>query len=168
MTTTDDTAAAADGGPQRLDPRMVTVWTIRVGVASAVVVAAVLAGEVVLRALEARYPIGALSGPLTVLAAAFTWWWPRARYRHWCYEVAPAALELRHGVVNHRRSMVPYFRVQQIDVEQGPVERWAGLARLVVRTAASSTDGEIPGVPADRAERLRLLILDRAGSDDAV
>ena len=82
--------------------------------------------------------------------------------------VAEDALELRHGVVRRVHSAIPYFRVQHIDVAQGPVERAVGLARLIVHTASAGTDATIPGIAAGDAEGLRRLILARAGHGDAV
>ena len=87
---------------------------------------------------------------------------PRARHRHWRYQVAEDALELRHGVVRRIHSAIPYFRVQHIDVAQGPVERAVGLARLIVHTASAGTDATIPGIAAGDADGLRRLILARA------
>ena len=82
--------------------------------------------------------------------------------------MAEDALELRHGVVRRIHSAIPYFRVQHIDVAQGPVERAVGLARLVVHTASAGTDATIPGIAAGDAEGLRRLILARTGHGDAV
>jgi membrane protein YdbS with pleckstrin-like domain len=96
------------------------------------------------------------------------WWLPRARHRFWRYHVADDALELRHGVLKRVHSAIPYFRVQHIDVAQGPVERAVGLARLIVHTASAGTDATIPGIAAGDAESLRRLILTRAGAGDAV
>ena len=65
-------------------------------------------------------------------------------------------------------SLVPYHRIQQIDVTRGPLERALGLSHLVLRTASATSDGMIPGIPAERADELRRLLLERAGLDDAV
>jgi membrane protein YdbS with pleckstrin-like domain len=113
-------------------------------------------------------PPGLAAGLLAVAGGLAAWWVPRARYRHWRYHVAPDALELRHGVVRRVHSAIPYFRVQHIDVAQGPVERAVGLARLVLHTASAGTDATIPGIAAGDAEGLRRLILARAGHGDAV
>jgi membrane protein YdbS with pleckstrin-like domain len=105
---------------------------------------------------------------LAVAGGLAAWWVPRARYRHWRYQVADDALELRHGVVRRIHSAIPYFRVQHIDVAQGPVERAVGLARLQLHTASAGTDATIPGIAAEEADGLRRLILARAGHGDAV
>ena len=113
-------------------------------------------------------PPGLVAGLVAVLGGLAAWWLPRASYRHWSYQVATDALELRHGVVRRVHSAIPYFRVQHIDVAQGPVERAVGLARLVVHTASAGTDATIPGIAAGDAEGLRRLILARTGHGDAV
>ena len=60
------------------------------------------------------------------------------------------------------------IRVQNVDVSQGPLERWLGLKKLTIRTASASTDATIPGLDDADAEQLRIRILERAGQDAAV
>ncbi len=90
------------------------------------------------------------------------------RYRHWRYRLDDDALILQHGVWIRRLSMTPYFRVQNVDVAAGPLERWLGLKRLTIHTASASSDASIPGLDADDADELRRRILARAGRDAAV
>jgi membrane protein YdbS with pleckstrin-like domain len=145
-------------GSRPLDRRIVTVWTVQEAIGYGVLALAVLAVDIGARLAGADLPAGGLAA----------WWLPRASYRHWSYQVAEDALELRHGVVRRIHSAIPYFRVQHIDVAQGPVERAVGLARLVVHTASAGTDATIPGIAAGDAEGLRRLILARTGHGDAV
>jgi membrane protein YdbS with pleckstrin-like domain len=42
------------------------------------------------------------------------------------------------------------------------------LAGLTIHTASAATDAGLPGLPVAEADRLRRLILDRAGAGDAV
>jgi membrane protein YdbS with pleckstrin-like domain len=153
-----------------LDRRIMVVWTVQEAVAYGVLALVVLAADLGARlaGLDVPGPPGLAAGLVAVVGAVLAWWLPRARYRHWSYQVAEDALELRHGVVRRIHSAIPYFRVQHIDVAQGPVERAVGLARLVVHTASAGTDATIPGIAAEEAEGLRRLILARAGSGDAV
>ena len=90
------------------------------------------------------------------------------RYRYWRYGLADDVLILQRGVWTRRRSMTPYFRVQNVDITQGPLERWLGLKRLTIRTASAFTDASIPGLDGEDAEGLRIRILERAGHDAAV
>jgi len=90
------------------------------------------------------------------------------RYRHWRYALGDDVLVLQHGVWQRRLSMTPYFRVQNVDVIDGPHERRLGLKRLTISTASAATDASIPGLDSDEADRLRTRILERAGRDAAV
>ena len=153
-----------------LDRRMVVVWTVQEAAGYGVLALAVLAADLGARlaGVDLPGPPGLAAALVAAAGGLAAWWLPRARYRQWRYQVASDALELRHGVVRRVHSAIPYFRVQHIDVAQGPVERAVGLARLVVHTASAGTDATIPGIAADDAEGLRRLILSRTGSGDAV
>jgi uncharacterized protein len=162
--------APGDAGPRSLDRRVLVVWTVQEAVESAVLVALVVGADVGVRAagLDLPWPVGAAAVPFLVLGALTTWRVPLARYRRWRYELAEDALELRHGIVERVHSAIPYYRVQYVDVTQGPLERAVGLAKLKVHTAAASSDATIPGIAAGDAESLRQVILARTGAGDAV
>jgi membrane protein YdbS with pleckstrin-like domain len=153
-----------------LDRRIVVVWTVQEAAGFGVLALALLAADLGARlaGVGVPGPPGLAAGLAAVAGGLGAWWLPRASYRHWRYQVADDALELRHGVVRRVHSAIPYFRVQHIDVAQGPVERAVGLARLVVHTASAGTDATIPGIATGDADGLRRLILARAGSGDAV
>jgi membrane protein YdbS with pleckstrin-like domain len=156
--------------PRTLDRRIVVVWTVQEAVVYLVLALVLLAVDVGAR-MAGGHPPGppGLAAAVVALAGGLAaWWHPRAEYRRWSYEVAADALELRHGVLRRVHSAIPYFRVQHIDVTQGPVERMVGLSRLVVHTASAGTDATVPGIAAGEADDLRRLILARAGTGDAV
>ena len=54
-----------------------------------------------------------------------------------------------------RLSIVPYGRMQFVDVTAGPMERLFGLATVQLHTAAAASDAKIPGLPPAEAARLR-------------
>ena len=58
--------------------------------------------------------------------------------------------------------MVPYGRIQYVDVTQGPFQRLFGLKVVDVKTASASTDASIPGLPAEEADALRDRLAERA------
>jgi uncharacterized protein len=166
MTEATEHATAA----RTLDRRIVVVWTVQTAVLFLVLAAIALAVDVGSR-LAGADPPGppGLAAVLVALAGgAAAWGIPKVEYRHWSYAVASDALELRHGVLQRVHSAIPYFRVQHIDVTQGPVERLVGLSRLVIHTASAGTDATVPGIAAEEAEELRRVILARAGTGDAV
>ena len=143
------------------DPRARTLWAgtgaVGGGVLAAILSALAVVGGV-WPAVVVVLPAGVVGG---VLFGRATW-----RRRTWA--LAPRALELRHGVVVQRATSIPYERIQQIDVERGPIERLFGLSQLVVRTAAATTDASLYGLSPSDADGLRQRLLDLAGIDDLV
>lgn len=77
------------------------------------------------------------------------------RYRAWGYAEREDDLLVRRGVLFARLSVVPYGRMQFIDVTAGPLERSFGLASVRLHTAAAATDARIPGLEKEEAARLR-------------
>jgi membrane protein YdbS with pleckstrin-like domain len=88
---------------------------------------------------------------LGVAAAPFV----RRRVRAWAYCEREDDLLVRRGLLVSRLSVVPYGRMQFIDVTAGPAERAFKLATVHLHTAAAATDARIPGLAEDEAARLR-------------
>jgi len=141
---------------------MRVVWTIQLAAAGVVIVVGGVVAALVAE-VDARLPLAAL--PLLAFAV---WWWPRANYARWSYSLEAVTLELQSGIFWRSEVSVPYFRVQNVDISQGPVERRLGLAELRMKTAAAGGAASLPGVPMSDAEELRRTILERASGDDAV
>lgn len=64
-------------------------------------------------------------------------------------------LLIRRGIFYQRTLVVPYGRMQYVDIGAGPVERGLGLCTLKLHTASAGTSAEIPGLPAGEGARLR-------------
>ena len=75
--------------------------------------------------------------------------------RAWGYAERDQDLLVRHGLLVRRLSIVPYARMQFVDVTAGPLERAFGLATVQLHTAAAASDARIPGLPPAEAARLR-------------
>lgn len=149
--------------PHRPDPRARGLWMAAAALAFGAIGA--LPGGLVLQAGGGGLAIlvgGLVLGIAAGAAFGYALWARRA------WTLGATALELRHGVIVRRTAWIPYYRIQQIDVERGPIERMAGLAQLVVRTAAATTDGTIYGLAPVDAAFIRQRLLDLAGVDDAV
>jgi membrane protein YdbS with pleckstrin-like domain len=77
------------------------------------------------------------------------------RVRAWGYAERAEDLLVRRGVMFRRTSVIPYGRMQYVEVTAGPFERGFGLATVQMHTAAAASDARIPGLPAAEAARLR-------------
>jgi uncharacterized protein len=89
------------------------------------------------------------------LLALVAWLVERGRYRAWGYAERDDDLIITRGLLFRRVSVVPYGRMQFIDVTAGPVERSLGLATVRMHTAAAASDARIPGLERAEASRLR-------------
>jgi uncharacterized protein len=75
--------------------------------------------------------------------------------RAWGYAERDNDLLVRHGLLVRRLSIVPYARMQFVDVSAGPLERLFNLATVQLHTAAAATDAKVPGLRPAEAARLR-------------
>ncbi|MFJ5549330.1 PH domain-containing protein [Streptomyces sp. NPDC093225] len=91
--------------------------------------------------------------PLAVLA----WGWVvlGRNWRSWRYAERADDLLISRGVLWREETVVPYGRMQLVEVTSGPLERRFGLASVQLHTAAAATDARIPGLDPHEAERLR-------------
>ncbi|WP_112603446.1 PH domain-containing protein [Micromonospora noduli] len=75
--------------------------------------------------------------------------------RAWGYAERENDLLVRHGLLVRRLSIVPYSRMQFVDVSAGPLERAFDLATVQLHTAAAASDARVPGLRPAEASRLR-------------
>ncbi len=85
--------------------------------------------------------------------------WPallvRRQVRALGYAERADDLLIRRGILFRELVVVPYGRMQYVDVSAGPVQRRFGIATVQLHTAAPGTDATIPGLPPQEAARLR-------------
>ncbi|MEU1476273.1 PH domain-containing protein [Streptomyces sp. NPDC001668] len=106
--------------------------------------------------------LGLLCGPVwaafaLVPLALMGWGWVvlGRNWRSWRYAERADDLLISRGVLWREETVVPYGRMQLVEVTSGPVERHFGLASVQLHTAAAATDATIPGLDPAEAERLR-------------
>jgi len=134
----------------RPSPRLLHVR--RIEVAGVTAVAATVAG--ILGALRSGW-VGAIAAAVVVAVGAVVEIFVRRRVHAWSYVEREEDLLVQRGVLFSRLSVVPYGRMQFIDVTAGPIERSFGLATVRLHTAAAASDARIPGLDREEAARLR-------------
>lgn len=94
---------------------------------------------------------------LVVAAGAFGWSWVLIgrNQQSWKYAEREDELLVSHGILFRQLVVVPYGRMQFVDVAAGPLERSFGIATVELHTATPATDAKIPGLHPDEASRLR-------------
>jgi hypothetical protein len=116
---------------------------------------AILSGVVWLGATMSGYRDLLLALPVLAGVAALRLLVLPRRIRSWGYAERSDDLLVRHGLLFRRLSIVPYGRMQFVDVTAGPLERLLGLATVQLHTAAAASDARIPGLLPAEATRLR-------------
>jgi len=97
-----------------------------------------------------------LFGAAAVAAlAVWTWWLVGRQVPAWGYAEREDDLLVRHGIAFRSIVVVPYGRMQYVEVQAGPVDRMLGIAKVQLHTASAGTDAVIPGLPPQEAARLR-------------
>lgn len=75
-------------------------------------------------------------------------------------------IAFRSGLVFRKVVILPFNRVQHVEISSGPLQRRFGLASLKFYTAGGAgIDLRIDGLTQDDAARLREYIMERAGGD---
>jgi membrane protein YdbS with pleckstrin-like domain len=132
-------------------PQLLTLRRLEVAALTVIVAAA---GAIVAERREGGLlPVGIAA--VCVVAGLIAERFVTRRFRAWAYAEREDDLLVRRGVLFARLSVVPYGRMQFIDVAAGPLERAFGLATLKMHTAAAASDARIPGLTVAEATRLR-------------
>lgn len=94
---------------------------------------------------------------LVALLALLVWGWALIgrNVRWWGYAERDEDLTIKHGVMFRSLVVVPYGRMQYVDVQAGPLEQLFHIASVHLHTASPGTSARIPGLPAEEAARLR-------------
>ena len=148
----DDLFAPPGHAWRRVSPRLATVRRLLLAAAGVAVL-------VVLAALgwSGLLPRGPVVGLvlLTLAGAAWAWWMVGRSAALWGYAEQDEELHITSGAYFRRLVVVPYGRMQYVDVQAGPLDRAFGVARVQLHTASPGTSAHIPGLPAEEAARLR-------------
>jgi membrane protein YdbS with pleckstrin-like domain len=128
-------------------------WMRRAQAAIAGLVVALVGGLVAGTAVGAG--LGVVTALAVLAAAAVATVFLHRKYRSWAYRERAEDLLVSRGVLIRRISVVPYGRMQFVEVTAGPVERWFKLATVQLHTAAAASNARIPGLERGEAARLR-------------
>jgi hypothetical protein len=92
---------------------------------------------------------------LTLVGTALGWVLIGRNARWWGYAERDEDLFIKHGALFRTLVVVPYGRMQYVDVQAGPLEQVFKIASVHFHTATPHTSARIPGLPAAEAARLR-------------
>lgn len=92
--------------------------------------------------------------------------WARASFARFSAQLLDDGLLVRRGVFWRSETFVPRTRIQHTEVNQGPLDRHWGMAKVIVFTAGTQLNAVgVPGLYHPEALALRDTLLQRDGSD---
>lgn len=155
----------ADRGPQLLpvEPayknalrvRFIVLWV-------PLVIAAIILDQVISDTIF--YGLPSMLVPLLALISIAVA--PQRIYAHLGYRLTDRLLQVVRGWMFHTDTIVPFVRVQHIDVTRGPVEKLLGIATLVVHTAGTHNSiVTVPGLAPQTAAEIRDVIREHVRTD---
>ncbi|TDO62437.1 MULTISPECIES: PH domain-containing protein [unclassified Kribbella] len=147
----DDLFAPSDVSWTPVSPKLATLRRLNAAIVAGLVAIAAL----VVLGLTLSWLYGVLAVVLIALLLGWAWVLIGRNQRSWKYAEREDELLVSHGVMFRELVVVPYGRMQFVDVTAGPLERAYGMATVELHTATPATDAKIPGLHPDEAGRLR-------------
>ena len=117
-----------------------------------------LIGALVLEAMRdfSLLPPGIIAGPVLLIALVLIIRIPVTRYNARGYQISADRLRVVRGLLFRHDTVVPFGRVQHIDVHQGPLDRFFGIATLTLHTAGNhNASVALPGLGEPLAREMR-------------
>ncbi|GAA1551173.1 PH domain-containing protein [Kribbella hippodromi] len=134
-----------------MSPKLATLRRLNAGIMAGLVAIVAL----VALGLTVGWLYGLLAVVVIALLLAWSWVLIGRNQRSWKYAEREDELLVSHGIMFRELVVVPYGRMQFVDVTAGPLERAYGMATVELHTATPATDAKIPGLHPDEASRLR-------------
>ncbi len=147
----DRTVDDDDAALTQLAPAHVNLLRTQAALAAAPLVV----GSLVLETAD-LLPTGMFVVPVLLAALFLVLRVPLRRHAARGYRMGGDRLRVVRGLLFRSDTVVPFGRVQHIDVTQGPLERMFGLSTLVVHTAGThNASVSLPGLAAADAAAMR-------------
>lgn len=102
---------------------------------------------------------------LLVLVTVWDLWLITRQVRAMAFALAGDEFCIRKGIMFRRLTLIPYGRIQYVEISEGPIARMFGIAEIKVHTASALTDATLNGVPVDEAVRLRDMLVERGSAE---
>ncbi len=144
-----------DGELTNLHPNYKLLMRVGAVIWALVLMVVAASVEAVLRS-EVGLPMGVIMIPALLIALFIVIRIPAARYGARGFQISCDRLRVVRGIMWHSDTVVPFGRVQHIDVDQGPIERAFNIATLTLHTAGShNASVRLPGLGHELAVEMR-------------
>lgn len=75
---------------------------------------------------------------LSILIIVISKWWAGLLWKNYSFELMDDKIVVRSGVIGRRKVMIPYERIQNVNVQKGVLERIFGVSSIQIETAGSA------------------------------
>jgi membrane protein YdbS with pleckstrin-like domain len=136
----------------RISPKLATAYRLTLGIVALLALVAIVALSFI-----PDFPgvLSVIAGAVWLVVVTWVSWLIGRRTRSWGYVEREDDLLVTSGIMFRRLVIVPYGRMQLVDLRAGPIHRWLGLTTVQLHTAAATTDASIPGLTPQVAADLR-------------
>lgn len=141
-----------------LEPGQLSIWRIHAVIGALVGLAFAFGGEFILSKVPLPFdpPFGLVLGAILLLLVWPTVFRPGRYFRSWAWKSEDEELHIHYGVFTKIETIVPFRRVQHIDVSQSWLERAFHVTSLVLHTAGTVDHRVLlPGLDRETAEKIR-------------
>lgn len=116
---------------------------------------------------EARYVLMGLAAIIALVAIWLLLIWAPKTAQRLQYALRDDDINLQKGFVYWRQVSVACNRIQHLEVSQGPLERYLGLATLSVFTAGTmGSDMKLPGLQLEAAQKIKARLLNKINAEE--
>ena len=148
----------------RVSPRLTGLRRVLIGSTAAVVLAAAAALGVLVPGMRTVVVVVAVA---VAALAGWAWWFTALSVAAWGWVEREEDLVVTRGRMWRRLDVVPYGRMQLVDVTDGPLQRAFGVTTVRLHTASPSSRAHLPGLPPADAARLRERLTERGEAQAA-
>jgi membrane protein YdbS with pleckstrin-like domain len=150
-----DDAEDLDGALTKLHPNYAHALRLQTTLTAIPFLIVALVAEAAIRD-AAVLPSGVIAGPVLLIALALIIRVPARRYSARGYQISVDRLRVVRGLLFRSDTVVPFGRVQHIDVHQSPIDRFFGIATLTLHTAGNhNASVSLPGLGEPLAREMR-------------
>ncbi len=101
--------------------------------------------------------------PMILISRAISRKWAQRIYENYGYELAEDKINIESYFIWKKLVSIPYQKIQNVDIVQGPIARRYGVVDLLIQTAGMSgsagAEGRIPAISPENATKLKDQIL---------
>ena len=145
-----------DMGYRSIDRNAVKIWMIGRVITSIIIFAIyILINHLLIvpkfyHIFMVRYLMNILGFVIALISVLDSFVLPFLEYQQWKYGIFEDKIELIKGIIVKKKMIIPISRIQNLKIEQGPIQRIYKIASINIITAGGCH--VIPAVPVEEAE----------------